>query len=124
MDPAKKILVVEDDTDLLEIMVARIAQAGYATSKAKNGKEGLEAALTQHPDLILLDIMMPEMTGMEMLKTLRQDEWGKKAHVFMLTSMNRSEEMSEGMRYNVAKYIVKSDIKYDDLLSDIKLYLQ
>lgn len=124
MNPVKKILIVDDDPDLLEITGERVVQGGYAVLKAKNGKEGLEVALAQHPDLILLDVMMPEMTGLEMLKVLRQDEWGKNAHVFMLTSMNRSQEMSEGMHYNVAKYIIKSDMKYDELLADIKQYLQ
>lgn len=124
MNPVKKILIVDDDPDLLEITSERITQGGYAVLKAKNGKEGLDVALSQHPDLIILDVMMPEMTGLEMLKILRQDEWGKNAHVFMLTSMNRSQEMSEGMHYNVAKYIIKTDMKYEELLADIKQYLQ
>lgn len=124
MAPTKKVLIVEDDPDLLEIASLKITDGGFTVLTAKNGKEGLETALSQHPDLIVLDIMMPEMNGLEMLKVLREDEWGKQVHVFMLTSMNRSKEMSEGMRYNVAKYIVKADMKYEDLLSSIKVYLQ
>lgn len=122
--PAKKILVVEDDPDLLEIMSFRIKQAGYQVVQATDGKQGYEVALREHPDLILLDIMMPEVTGLQMLKALRQDEWGAKVHVFLLTSVNRSKEMSEGMNYNVDKYIVKADLKYDQLLASIKQYLQ
>ena len=121
---AKKILVVEDDSDLQVIAYEKLKQAGFTVLKASNGREGLEVALSEHPRLILLDVMMPEMTGLEMLKLLRDDEWGKHVHVFMLTSMNRSKEMSEGMHYNVAKYIIKSDVNYDNLVSDIKLYLQ
>jgi CheY-like chemotaxis protein len=124
MSPAKKILVVEDDPDLMVITSQKLAQGGFIILKAKNGKEGLEVAISQHPDLILLDVMMPEMTGLEMLKVLRDDPWGKQAQVFMLTSMDGSQEMSEGIHYNVAKYFIKAEINYDKLLSDIKLYLQ
>jgi DNA-binding response OmpR family regulator len=124
MNPPKKILVVEDDPDLMAIASDKLVQGGFAVLKAKDGKEGLSLALSAHPDLILLDYMMPQMTGMEMLKELRKDEWGKGAQVFMFTSMSGSKEMSEGMHYNVAKYLIKSNINYDELLADIKTYLQ
>lgn len=120
---SKKILVVEDDPDLLEIASLKLSDAGYSVLKAKDGEEGLKVALSERPALILLDHNMPKMTGLEMLKELRTDEWGKKAQVFMLTSVNRSEEMSQGMHYNVAKYIIKSDINYDELIADIDQYL-
>jgi CheY-like chemotaxis protein len=120
----KTVLVVEDDPDLQTIAVEKLKQGGLNVMRANNGVEGLDAALKNHPDLILLDVMMPQMNGLEMLAELRKDEWGKKVHVFMLTSMNRSKEMSEGMRYNVAKYIIKSDVKYDNLVADINQYLQ
>jgi two-component system alkaline phosphatase synthesis response regulator PhoP len=123
MNPPKKILVVEDDPDLMAIACDKLVQGGFAVTKAKDGKEGLAAALAQHPELILLDYTMPQMNGMEMLKALRQDEWGKDAQVFMFTSMEGSKEMSEGMHYNVAKYLIKSNINYDELLAEIKQYL-
>jgi DNA-binding response OmpR family regulator len=125
MPPGKKILIVDDDADLLEIISTKVAQAGYTVLKAANGVEGLRVAITEHPELIILDIMMPEKTGLQMLQELRaRDEWGKDVQVFMLTSMNRSKEMSEAMNYNVAKYINKANIEYDQMLSDIKLYTQ
>lgn len=124
MGPAKKILVVDDDSDLLNITSTRLKQAGFDVITANNGKEGLDIALAQHPSLILLDVMMPEMTGMEMLKSLRNDDWGKTAHVFMLTSMSDSKDMSQGLHYNVDKYILKSNIKYDQLIDDIKLFIK
>lgn len=124
MIPAKKILVVEDEPDLLQILHLRLANEGYEVMDAKDGQEGLEVAFAKHPDLTLLDIMMPKVTGLDMLKSLRQDEWGKNAHVFILTSVNRSKEMSEALNYNVAKYINKADIKYEDLLWSIKSYLR
>jgi len=124
MNPVKTVLVVDDDPDLTEIMCNRVAQAGYSILKAKNGKEGLEVALAKHPDLILLDVMMPEVSGLDMLKSLRNDPWGKQAHIFMLTSVNRSKEMTESMNYNVDKYIIKADIDYQKLVADIKQYLQ
>ena len=124
MNQNKKILVVDDDVDLRTILQTRLTREGFAVTTAKNGKEGLDAALSQHPDLILLDVMMPEVTGLEMLKQLRADEWGKQVHVFMLTMLTGSEEKSQGMRENVSKYINKTDMNLDSLIWGIKSYLK
>jgi DNA-binding response OmpR family regulator len=123
MNNAKKILVV-DDADLRTILQTRLSKEGYTVTVAKDGKEGLAAALSQHPDLILLDVMMPEVTGLQMLKQLRADEWGKQVHVFMLTMLTGSEEKSAGMHGNVSKYINKTDMNLDSLVWDVKSYLK
>jgi DNA-binding response OmpR family regulator len=124
MSPAKKILIVDDDIDLRTILHDSLTHEGFTVLTAKDGREGLEVALSQRPDLILLDIMMPEVSGLEMLKALRADEWGKQVHVFMLTTMTGSKEKSQSMQDNVSKYINKSDMKLDSLLWDIKSYLR
>ena len=74
----KKILIVEDEEDMLRALVDELGHEGFETLEAKNGKEGLSIALKERPDLILLDILMPEMDGMAVMKHLRGDVWGKK----------------------------------------------
>lgn len=73
----KKILIVEDEESLLKTLGEKFTLEGFEVVKAQNGVEGLRVALQEHPDLILLDIVMPVMGGMEMLGKLRQDDWGK-----------------------------------------------
>lgn len=74
---SKTILVVEDQIPILQILVYRFDSEGFNVIEAKNGKDGLELALKEHPDLILLDIILPKLDGIEMLKKLRADNWGK-----------------------------------------------
>lgn len=120
----KKILVVEDEVAYLNLLQAELVKSGYEVMVAHDGEEGLKLALGSKPDLILLDIVMPKVDGLKMLSELRKDAWGNKAMVFILTNINESKEISEGMNNNIFKYFVKSEIKLEDLLWSIKLYLK
>ena len=73
----KKILIVEDDNSVRKVFKDRLLQEGFSIIEASDGEEGLATALKEHPDLILLDILMPKMDGMTMLSKLHQDEWGR-----------------------------------------------
>ena len=77
----KKVLVVEDERTLRDALVKKLSKEEFTVLSAKDGKEGLDTALAEHPDLILLDILMPKMNGIEVLQKLREDEWGAKAKV-------------------------------------------
>ncbi len=83
-----KILIVEDDLDLLEVLRKKFTLEKFQVSQAPDGKIGLEEALRNHPDLILLDILMPVMDGMTMLGKLREDSWGKEVPVILLTNLS------------------------------------
>ena len=74
----KTILIVEDEPVYQEALVNKFNIEGFDTLTAENGEEGLSIALEKHPDLILLDLQMPKMDGIEMAKKLRQDEWEKR----------------------------------------------
>jgi len=90
----KKILVVEDDEPTIKALHEVLANAGLEVIEAKNGLSGLEAAFREHPDLILLDILMPLMDGWEMLKQLREkDNWGKCVPVVVLTNLSSDEDV-------------------------------
>lgn len=114
----KKILVVEDEKDLLELLVAAFEAKGFEVYSAKDGKEGLRTALKRHPDFILLDILMPKMSGVEVLKNLRKDTWGKSVPVMVLSNIHHSN-VSEAMRLGIYDYVLKSDVKLEDVVQQV-----
>lgn len=120
----KTILVVEDETPLRDALGDKLKRGGFSVLEAKNGKEGLEVALREHPDLILLDIVMPVMDGMAMFKKLREDIWGKSAKVIMLTNLNDAENVAGAMEKGSFDYFVKSDWKIEDVVAKAREILK
>lgn len=104
--PKETILIVDDEVDLLELIEYNLKKAGYNVLKAENGQEGLRLARKHHPDLILLDIMMPRMTGFEVVAHLREDAELKHVPVLFLTARSDEETEVHGL-----------DVGADDFLS-------
>ncbi len=119
-DQKKTILVVEDEEPMLLVLKDVLKVEGYNVLQAKNGIEGLELALKDHPDLILLDILMPKMDGLEMLKKLREDEWGLKVPVIVLTNLSDNEDIAKAVEEDVFEYFVKTDIRIDEVIQRIR----
>ena len=94
---------------------------GFIVLEAENGEEGLDVALRDHPDLILLDIIMPKMDGLTMLKKLREDVRGKNTKVILLTNLSDNEKVSEALLQGSYDYLVKSDWKIGDVVAKITL---
>ena len=92
-----KILIVEDDQSLLQALTLRLERENFKIISARDGEDGLEQAKNLHPDLILLDIIMPRMDGITMLKKLRTDEWGKKVSVIILTNLSDAEKEADAI---------------------------
>ena len=103
-----KILIVEDEAVISQMYQFKLEREGYEVDTAKNGIIGLELAQIFHPDLILLDIRMPEMSGDEMLVQMRATEWGSIIRVVILTNISRDEAPSALRFLNVDRYIVKA----------------
>ncbi|MCK9345106.1 MAG: response regulator transcription factor [Candidatus Pacebacteria bacterium] len=121
MNENKKIILVVEDEEPLQLVLRDILTTeGYKVFEAKNGVEGLEIALHEHPHLILLDILMPKMDGLEMLKKLREDAWGKTASVIVLTNLSDNEDVAKAVESDVFEYFVKSDIKIDEVIARIR----
>lgn len=120
MKTNKKILVVEDDAPLRNVLCNKLESDGFAVLEAKNGKEGLEIALSSHPELILLDIIMPVMDGMTMLKKLREDAWGADAKVFMLTNLSDTNKVADAIAHGSYDYLVKTDWTLQDIVVRIR----
>ncbi|MBI5077998.1 MAG: response regulator [Candidatus Yonathbacteria bacterium] len=119
-DQKKIILVVEDEEPMQLVLRDVLRVEGYNVIEAKNGVEGLEMSLKEHPDLILLDILMPKMDGLEMLKKLRADEWGKKVPVIVLTNLSDNEDIAKAVEEDVFEYFVKTDIRIDEVIARIR----
>ncbi|OGD69033.1 hypothetical protein A3I18_00670 [Candidatus Campbellbacteria bacterium RIFCSPLOWO2_02_FULL_35_11] len=120
----KKVLIIEDDMLTVEAFLKRCESENFEIVRGRNGEEGLEIALREHPDLILLDIVMPVMDGETMLKKLRQDDWGKNAKVMILTNLDSSQKIMEAVNNNTFDYLIKSDWKIDDIVEKIKSKLE
>ena len=117
----KKILIVEDEAPLRNAVSDILTFEGFDVFRAKNGQEGLDLALAEHPDLILLDLMMPVMDGLTMLEKLRQDpEYGKDAQVILLTNINDPEKVAQATEAGSYDFLVKSDWNIEDVVKEIK----
>ncbi|MFS8130756.1 MAG: response regulator [Candidatus Dojkabacteria bacterium] len=120
----KKILIVEDEIAYSRILEEVLKKEDYTIITARNGKEGLEAASSEHPDIILLDIRMPVMDGTEMLTELRKTEYGAKVKVVMLTNLEPDREIiTKVVKDQPTYYLIKSDISIEELKAKIKLLL-
>jgi DNA-binding response OmpR family regulator len=120
----KTILVVEDETSLLRVIADQLHDEGYSVITATNGQAGLDMALSEHPDLIFLDVVMPQMDGIMMLKKLRRDSWGKRVPVIILTNVSEANTIDLAMEYGVHEYIVKADWQLDDVVRMAKTKLE
>lgn len=122
MDQIKKqrILIVEDDIPLLNGLTEAFENAGYEVIQAIDGVSGLSTAIKEHPDLIILDVIMPNMNGMDMLKKLRSNPWGKKAIVILLSNDDDPAHIRETLKDNATDYLIKSDWKISDIIEKIK----
>jgi DNA-binding response OmpR family regulator len=115
----KKILVVEDEAELTRAIQIRLEQVGYEVLIAYDGKEALEKAREENPDLIVLDLMLPKMDGYKVCRMLKFDEKYKKIPVVMLTA--RAQEKDESLGYEVgADAFITKPFKYQGLLTKIR----
>ncbi|MEP6767441.1 MAG: response regulator, partial [Acidobacteriota bacterium] len=104
---AEKILIVDDDEDILLIVQTILASAGYSAMTAHNGREGVDMALELRPDLILLDVMMPELSGWEVCTTLKNAPETRQIPIAMLTVKSEIRDLITGMQVGADDYITK-----------------
>lgn len=120
----KKILIVEDDKDFLWILRHAFEKESFALSFAENGEEGLALAQSIHPDMMIVDIMMPKLNGIEMVRALKSQQ--ALPVLIFLTNLKDDHHVAEVMDVTdgVADYIVKADISIDALLSRVRHKLE
>ncbi len=115
-----KIAIIEDDHAIQEMYKLKLSFEGYEVEVASNGVDGLILCESFYPDLILLDIKMPQMTGDEMLKRLRETEWGSRIRVIVLTNASKSEAPSSLRFLHVDRYVVKAHHTPKQVLDIVK----
>ncbi len=120
----KKILITEDEEVLRSALVDRFTKEGYDVFKAANGEEGLAAAKRYHPDIILLDLLMPVLDGKVMLKRLRKIPEFKMTPVIVLTNAGEVDNIRETQYYdNAVEFLIKSNVKIDDVVERVNMLI-
>ena len=122
----KHILIIEDDFFFAKLIGEALREGGFSFSLAKNGKEGLKKFREEKHDLILLDIVMPEMNGFEVLKKIREDTGQKlkRTPVIFLTNLGQREEIEKGLKLGANDYIIKSRFSSEEVMNRIKKILE
>ena len=113
-----KILIVEDDKPLVDALNKKLIKSGFEIVLAYNGEEGLEKIKTENPDLILLDIVMPVMDGITMLKELRKTD--KDTPVIILSNLSGDDKLSEALASGSHDYLVKTNYTLEEIINKIK----
>lgn len=123
MDIKKKILLVEDDEALASVYKSRLDIEGFETKGVYNGEEALAAAVDFKPDLILLDAMMPKISGFDVLDILRNTPETAHVRVIMLTALSQPKDKERAEALGVNDYLVKSQVVIGDVIERVKFHL-
>ncbi len=119
----KKILLVEDDDALASVYKTRLEAEGFNTKRVPNGEDALAAAIEYKPDLILLDVMMPKVSGFDVLDILRNTPETTNVKVIMLTALSQDADKQRATSLGVDDYLVKSQVVIADVVDHIKQHL-
>ena len=116
----KKVLVIDDDDNLRTVLPDKLNISGFETDSATDGEEGLNKAFHFHPDIILLDMLMPKMNGLEVLEKLREDKWGQSVKVMMLTVLEDTNTVAQAVDKGTLAYVLKTDHNLDDVVKQVE----
>ena len=120
---ARKILLVEDDDGLAQVYLTRLETEGFLVKRVPNGEDALAAALEFKPELILLDVMMPKVSGFDVLDILRNTPDTINVKIIMLTALSQESDRQKAESMGVDDYLVKSQVVIADVIERIKLQL-
>ena len=116
----KKILIIEDEEMISSVLVKKLTENGFEVISANDGEDGLEKALKNLPDLILLDIVMPKLDGITLMERYYQAVGDKKAPIIVLSNLDSAEKIEESKSKGVHDYLVKTNWSLDDVVKKIK----
>jgi DNA-binding response OmpR family regulator len=123
MEVKKKILLVEDDVALSGVYKSRLEMEGFEIAEVHNGEEALSVAMKFRPDLILLDAMMPKISGFDVLDILRNTPQTAKVRVIMLTALSQPKDKERAEALGVDDYLVKSQVVIGDVVERVRFHL-
>jgi two-component system response regulator VicR len=115
-----KVMLVEDDNNLREIYQARLSAEGYQLLSAKDGEEALALAVKEKPDLIICDVMMPKVSGFEMLDILRSTQGIQNTRVIVMTALSQAEDKAKAEKLGADLYLVKSQVTLEDMARSVR----
>lgn len=119
----KRILLVEDDDAIANVYLMRLQAEGFDVRRVTNGEDALATALNYHPDLVLLDIMMPQVSGFDVLDILRNTPETANLKIIMLTALSQESDRERAESLGVDDYLVKSQVVIADVVDRIKHHL-
>lgn len=116
----KKILIIEDDRFLSSLMKARLEKEGFSTMQAFDGEEALNLLKQEKPDMIVMDLIMPKVSGFELLETISVDPQISRIPVMILSNLGQDSDIDKVKRLGAVEYFVKVKTSIDDLVSHVK----
>ncbi|HEV2403286.1 MAG TPA: response regulator [Candidatus Saccharimonadales bacterium] len=119
----KRILLVEDDDALANVYMLRLQAEGFDVRRVADGENALAAATSYHPDLVLLDVMMPKVSGFDVLDILRNTRETANLKIIILTALSQDSDKQRAKALGVDDYLVKSQVVVNDVIARIKLHL-
>jgi len=122
--PPKKVLVVDDEESVREIYRREFTNSGFAVATAADGEDGLLKAAEQKPDVILLDIMLPKMSGIDVLRSLKENELTKKMPVLLLTNLGEETIIKEGFELGADGYLLKVSYTPAQVVEEVRKVVQ
>ena len=120
---AKKMLIVDDEKDLRVALRSSLESTGFSVVEATDGVKGLATAEQIRPDLILLDITMPNMNGHQMLRAIRSTPWGRSIRVILLTNADDANNVAQGITLRGNDYLIKSHTSLEEIVKKVKQHL-
>lgn len=120
----KKILLIEDDPFLIDIYTTKLEQSGFRVEIARDGLKGLEVLKKDSPQLVLLDIVLPQMDGWEVLRKIKQDDKFKDLPVIVLSNLGQKQEVKKGLDLGAVKYLIKAHYTPAQVVEEIKQTLK
>ena len=124
MEPQNtKVLIVDDDNFLLDMYSLKFRESGFLVEVAKGGSEALEKAKAMNPDVILLDIVMPQLDGFEVLRSLKKEKYAEGAIIVILTNLGQKEDVERGLALGANDYIIKAHFTPSEVVNKVKSLL-
>jgi len=120
----KKILLIEDDPFIIDIYVTKLKEVGFSVESATDGEDALNKIKQNKPDLVLLDIVLPQVTGFEFLQEIKSISDLKKVPVIVLSNLGQKKEVEKGLKLGAVKYLIKAHYIPSEVVEEIKKVLQ
>ena len=119
----KRILICEDEPDMRGILQSMVESADYEVITAEDGQMSLDLAIKEKPDMILLDLVMPKLSGFEVLEKLRYNPATQDIPVIILSNLGQEKEVSKGKALGAVDYLIKADVHLTEILDKIGKYI-